>query len=257
WPQGFKLSLAVIADLHASEPTMGLERIRDVVRRTNALSADAILLLGDYTAGHKPWREPIHSADWGRELGALKAPLGVHAVLGNHDWWDDRSAQRRGAGPTFAGQALESNGIPVYDNQAVRLSKRGRPFWLAGLGDQLALLRGRHDDGRWRLQGVHDLPGTLRQVTDDAPVVLMAHEPDIFTKVPSRVALTISGHTHGGQIRPLGYAIVPGTRLGRRYSYGHVVDDNRHLIVSGGLGCSILPIRFGIPPEIVLIELGA
>ena len=104
--------------------------------------------------------------------------------------------------------------------------------------------------------GVDDLPGTLAKVTDDAPVVLMAHEPDIFAEVPRRVALTISGHTHGGQVRFLGYAPIVPSRFGRRYVYGHIVEDDRHLVVSGGLGLSGVPIRFGMPPEIVLIEIG-
>ena len=94
-------------------------------------------------------------------------------------------------------------------------------------------------------------------MTDDAPVILMAHEPDIFPHVPDRVALTVSGHTHGGQIRMLGYAPVVPSRFGNRYVYGHIVEQKRHLIVSAGLGCSGLPVRFGATPEIVMIELAA
>jgi uncharacterized protein len=85
----------------------------------------------------------------------------------------------------------------------------------------------------------------------------LAHEPDIFPKVPNRVALTVSGHTHGGQVRLAGFSPVVPSKFGNRYAYGHVVERDRHLIVSGGLGCSILPVRFGVPPEVVLVELGA
>jgi predicted MPP superfamily phosphohydrolase len=85
----------------------------------------------------------------------------------------------------------------------------------------------------------------------------MAHEPDIFPKVPDRVALTLSGHTHGGQVRLFGWSPIVPSEFGNRYAYGHVIEDGRHLIVSGGLGCSILPVRFGVPPEIVIVELGA
>jgi predicted MPP superfamily phosphohydrolase len=105
--------------------------------------------------------------------------------------------------------------------------------------------------------GVDDLAGTLRRVTDAAPVILMAHEPDIFPQVPGRVALTLSGHTHGGQVRVFGYAPIVPSKFGTRYVYGHVVEDARHLVVSGGLGCTGVPVRFGSPPEIVLLELGA
>jgi len=82
-------------------------------------------------------------------------------------------------------------------------------------------------------------------------------EPSRMTsKVPTRVALTLSGHTHGGQVRLFGYSPVVPSRYGNRYAYGHVVEDGRHLIVSGGLGTSILPLRFGVPPEVVLVDLG-
>jgi uncharacterized protein len=85
----------------------------------------------------------------------------------------------------------------------------------------------------------------------------MAHEPDIFPRVPDRVALTVSGHTHGGQVRIFGYAPIVPSSFGNRYVYGHVVEDDRNLIVSAGLGCSGVPVRFGAPPEIVMIELAA
>ena len=88
------------------------------------------------------------------------------------------------------------------------------------------------------------------------PSILMAHEPDIFRKVPDRVALTLSGHTHGGQVRLFGWSPVVPSRYGNKYAYGHVTEGDRHMIVSGGLGCSILPVRFGVPPEIVVVDLG-
>jgi predicted MPP superfamily phosphohydrolase len=94
-------------------------------------------------------------------------------------------------------------------------------------------------------------------VVDDAPVILLVHEPDVFPQVPDRVALTVAGHTHGGQVRLLGYAPFVPSRYGDRYVYGHIVEEGRHLIVSGGLGCSGMPVRFGSPPEIVMIEISA
>ena len=88
-------------------------------------------------------------------------------------------------------------------------------------------------------------------------MILLAHEPDIFTQVPARVALTIAGHTHGGQIRlPLIAPVWAPSEYGARFAYGHIVEGGRHLIVSGGLGCSKVPLRLGVPPEIVRIELG-
>jgi uncharacterized protein len=256
WPRDLKLSIAILADIHACEPYMSAARIRRICEMANALEPDVTLLLGDYAADHKWQSRAVAPAEWAEALTPLRAPLGVHAIIGNHDWWSDLTAQRDGKGPVASHRALEKVGIPVYENKSIRLVKDGRPFWLAGLGDQIALLRGK----RWnraRFKGVDDLPATLAQVTDDAPVILLAHEPDIFPQVPPRVAVTLSGHTHGGQVRLFGYSPVVPSRYGNRYAYGHMIEDNRHLIVSGGLGCSILPVRFGSPPEIVLLELGA
>ncbi len=252
WPAGFRLKIAAIADLHACDPWMSLERIERIVERTNALQADIVVLLGDYVAGHRHITRLIPAGEWAPVLAGLKAPLGVHAILGNHDWWEDKIVQREGQGPTVARRALEAAGIPVYENDAKRLSKNGRPFWLAGLGDQLAYIPARHFRPVRRI-GVDDLGATLAKVTDSAPVVLLAHEPDVAARVPARVALQLSGHTHGGQVRLLGWS--PITPSGPELAYGHI-RKNCDVIVSGGLGCSIMPFRLGVPPEIVLVTLG-
>ena len=254
WPPGLKLTLAALADVHAVVPGMSVERIRQICAAANALNPDLTLLLGDYTRGRKQgWTVP--SAAWAKALGTLRAPLGVHAVLGNHDWWDDLGVQQKGEGMPVSYRALSDNGLSVYHNRSIRLTKDGRPFWLAGLGDQLAMLPARRK-GIVKWAHLDDLPATLAQVTDDAPVILMAHEPDIFPSVPARVNLTLSGHTHGGQVRVMGYSPVVPSKYGNRYAYGHIREDGRDLIVSGGLGCSMIPVRLGVPPEILLIELG-
>jgi predicted MPP superfamily phosphohydrolase len=252
WPADFHLKIAVIADLHACDPWMSLDRIHAIVARTNALNADIIVMLGDYVAGHRHVTRFIPANEWAPVLAGLKAPLGVHAILGNHDWWEDKAVQREGQGLTNARRALETVGIPVYENDARRLTKDGRPFWLAGLGDQLAWMPARRFRPVRRI-GVDDLGATLRKVTDDAPIILLAHEPDIARRVPSRVALQLSGHTHGGQVRLLGWS--PVAPSGQRLAYGHI-RMNCDVIVSGGLGCSLMPFRIGVPPEIGLVTLG-
>jgi len=254
WPADFPLKIAVIADIHACDPWMSLERIEGIVECTNALQPDIIVLLGDYVAGVRRVTRIIPSREWAKVLTGLKAPLGVHAVMGNHDYWDDRTVQQAGHGPTVAHRALEAVGIPVYENDAVRLTKDGRPFWLAGLGDQLAYLPATRYRRVQRF-GVDDLAGTLAKVTDDAPVILLAHEPDVALRVPARVALQLSGHTHGGQVRVLGWSPAVSPKHGIRLAYGHF-RLKCDLIVSGGLGCSIMPVRFGVPPEIVEVTLG-
>jgi hypothetical protein len=261
WTPGLNLSVGVIADVHAGGPLMPAERIRAIAERTNELKPDMVVLLGDFAASHKLKTRSVAPEEWAKALSVLKAPLGVHAILGNHDWWDDLAAQRSGKGPVAGRRMLERFGIPVYENDAVRLKKDGHAFWLAGLGDQLAFvkaLRRRNRVGaRIGPKGIDDLPGTLAKVTDDAPVILLAHEPDIFAQVPKRVSITLSGHTHGGQVRLFGYSPRVPSRFGNRFAYGHIVEDNRHLIVSGGLGCSVLPVRIGVPPEVVVVDIGA
>lgn len=243
WPPGQKLSIAVVADLHAGGPNMGVERIRQVVDAANALSCDLTVLLGDFFATHKFITETVPHPAWAAELARLRAPLGVHAILGNHDWWHDIDGVRA---------ALAQVRIPVMENDAVLLGPAGRRFWLAGLGDQLAYRLGHN-----RFRGVDDLQGTLSKVATVDPVILLAHEPDIFPQIPERVALTLAGHTHGGQIRlPMVPPFWAPSAYGARFAYGHIVERNRHMIVSGGLGTSKVPLRLGMPPEIVRVTLG-
>ena len=245
WPAGRKLTITVIADLHAGGPDMTLPHVQRVVDAAQELaSPTSSCLLGDFKAWYGTFKgEPVADPLWAAELARLKAPLGTWAILGNHDWWHDLAGVR---------SALAGVQIPMLENKAVLLGAAGEQFWLAGLGDQLA-----YQLGRGRFRGVDDLPGTLAQVRTDDPVLLLAHEPDIFPTVPDRVALTLAGHTHGGQIRvPLIWPHFVPSRFGARYAYGHVIENDRHLIVSGGLGTSIIPARLGVPPEIVHITLG-
>jgi len=163
----------------------------------------------------------------------------------------DRHAVLTHKGPPRAQLAFEDAGIQVLSNKAVRLGKDGLPFWVTGTDSMLAYWIGRN-----KFQGMDDLPGTLAQVTDNAPIIHMAHEPDLFPAIPERVSITVSGHTHGGQVRILGYSPVVPSNYGNRFAYGHIIENGRHLLVSGGLGVSTIPVRLGIPPEITVLDLG-
>ena len=250
WPAVLKLRIVVLTDLHACVPFMDAARIRTICGQANALEPDIILLLGDYGTGPR-FSRALAPAAWAAELERLAAPLGVHAILGNHDYDGNAS----GDSITAAQPALEAVGIPVYINRAGRTETASGAFWLAGLGDQFAFQprRSRSFD---KGQGVDDLAGTLAQVTTEEPIILMAHEPDLFPDTPARVALTLSGHTHGGQVKLFSRTPVVPSRHGSQYVHGHIVEEDRHLIVSAGLGYSGLPIRFGAPAEIVQIDLG-
>jgi len=244
WPSEQRLTVTVIADLHAGGPDMLLPHIREVVQTANGLRSDLIVLLGDFIASYRHFGTRVVDTDWAAELARLSAPLGVWAILGNHDWWHDLKGVRG---------ALSGVRIPILENRAVLLRGGNQQFWLAGLGDQLA-----HPLGHGRFRGADDLPGTLSQIRTIDPVILLAHEPDIFPSVPPRVSLTLAGHTHGGQIRlPFVWPLYVPSRYGARFAYGHVVEERRHLLVSGGLGTSVIPARLGVPPEVVHVTLGA
>ncbi len=138
------------------------------------------------------------------------------------------------------------------ENSVQRVEAKRGAFWLAGTASIVAIPLGGN-----RYRGLDDLPATLGAVTDAEPVILLAHEPDLFVRVPERVSLTLSGHTHGGQVRLFGRSFVTPSEFGNRFAYGHVEEAGRHLIVSGGLGASIVPVRLGVPPEIVVIDIPA
>ncbi len=251
WTPGLKLRIALVSDLHCVDPWMPLSRFEKIIETVNAMEPDLILGLGDYVAGIHFRSGTVPAADIAQAARALKAPLGFYSINGNHDWWDDSTAQRQQAGPPLAQRMFEDAGIPVLTNKAVQLNKDGLPFWLLGTDSMVAF-----NKGRGHFIGADDLPGALAQVTDDTPIIHMAHEPDLFTQVPKRISLTLSGHTHGGQVRLFGYSPVVPSAFGNRFAYGHVIENDQHLLVSGGLGVSMIPVRFGVPPEINLLELG-
>lgn len=229
---GQTLRIALVADPHMAWPWMTIERLKTVADKTNDLDADIILLLGDYVGTH-PFKRAITPADAAPAFKHFKARDGVYAIFGNHDF-DNRA-------PGWDA-AMKATGIPFLENRALKIRAGGIDLWLAGLEDQ-------------QFQNP-DIRATLAQVTDDAPVVMMMHEPDLFPEIPVSVMLSVAGHTHGGQISPpgIGPLIVP-SRFGTKYAYGHIQENGKNLIVSGGLGVSILPVRFGCPPEIVLVTL--
>ena len=233
------LKIALLTDLHVGAPHMSPGRLRDIVGRVNEESPDLVIITGDFVIGGKDHEGGVAGGTFvepepiAEELKLLSAPLGAYAVLGNHDHWYDGERVAR---------ALRGAGLRVLENEAVRVESGGRAFWLAGVADM------------WTRRP--DIEGALREVSSDDPVILFTHNPDIFPKVPPRVSLTLAGHTHGGQVSlPLvGRPVVP-SQFGQRYAYGHVVEGGRHLYVSGGVGTSIIPARFRVPPEIVILTL--
>lgn len=253
WTPGLQLKAAVLADIHACEPLMSAARIRHIAAVTSSLQPDIIFLLGDFNAGHRYVTAPVYPAQWGEALSILKAPLGIYAILGNHDWWHGALPRTRSDDGESVRRALLDANFEVLENKSVRLAKDGLPFWVAGLGDQLA-----YPVGRRQFEGFDDLSGTLAQVSDDSPLLLLAHEPFVFHRVPARVSLTLCGHTHGGQVNlPVVTRLFTEDQFGMEKVYGHIVESGRHMIISAGLGTSVAPVRLFRPPEIVLLTIGA
>jgi predicted MPP superfamily phosphohydrolase len=231
------LKVALVSDLHVGSPFWGPSHMRELVQQVNGLRPDLILLAGDYMIDHVPLGTKVAPETIADVLAPLSAPLGVFAVLGNHDCWND-PARVRGA--------LVRRGLRVLEDEAVTLSFHGQPLTLVGLADQMT-----HVDRAAEV--LADLPSR-----DDASVLVLVHEPDVFAHMDARVSLVLAGHTHGGQVKLpwLGRPRVSiATRFGERYAAGAVVEGARHLFVTTGVGTSVFPIRLGVPPEIVLLTL--
>jgi len=252
WPAGKKLRICVIADLHACEPWVGAAKVRQIAELANSLKPDMTVLLGDFNGGHNFVTGPVMPDQWGEALSILKAPLGSYAILGNHDMWHGALPRMDSDEGESVRRALKGANIKLLENEAVRLTHDDQPFWLLGLGDQIA-----YRVGHGRFRGLDDLRGTLAQVSDDAPALLLAHEPFIFPRVPERISLTLCGHTHGGQVNLpiIGPAMLEYGRS-MKYIYGYINERGREMIISGGIGTSMAPIRFRRPPEILDIHLG-
>ena len=232
WPKGQKpLRLLLMSDIHVQGPDMQPERLLRIVEQANALAPDIVLMAGDFI-GDRELRTRSYSAEeMAAPLAALRAPLGRFAVLGNHDHWNNAPAVRA---------ALERAGIKVLINQAVRVG----PLALGGLDDDHT---SRSDLGRTLV---------AMQMAGGVPI-LLSHSPDPFPALPEDVPLMLAGHTHCGQIRLPGIGpIATASRHGKRYACGRIDERGRTLIVSAGLGTSVLPFRIGAAPDMWLIELG-
>lgn len=233
WNSNKPLKIVLLADVHAIYPWMTDAHLDDVVEKANSLDPDIVLLLGDYVATH-PFGKQINPDDGVRSYKNLKSVCGAFAILGNHDLHKSKGWP----------EALAKTGIPVLRNEARKIECAGQSFWISGL------------DEWW--YGHADMPRTMNAITDKSPVIFMTHNPDAFVEVPQSVALTVAGHTHGGQIRfpfiGAVSAVVP-SEYGSRYDRGYLIEDGKHLVVSSGLGMTGLPMRLLCPPEITVVTL--
>ncbi|HEX8141909.1 MAG TPA: metallophosphoesterase [Pyrinomonadaceae bacterium] len=236
WPPAFDhLRIVLISDLHVGSPHITIEKLRQIVATINQQQADLVLIAGDFVIQDVLGGEFVGPEAIAAELKNLRARDGVFAVLGNHDWWYD--------GERIKG-ALSSAGIRMLENEVAQIERDGRSIWIAGLADLWT-----------RPQQIN---ATLGKVKGQATIIALTHNPDIFPDIPPSVALTLAGHTHGGQVNlPLiGRRIVP-SQYKERYAIGHIIENGHHLYVTPGIGTSILPVRFRVPPEISVITINS
>jgi predicted MPP superfamily phosphohydrolase len=226
-PGSKPLSIALLSDAHVSGFGMSLDavRLRAIAEQVRELDPDLIVLGGDFTGPGARLEDAL------TPLSTMAAPLGIVAVLGNHDYDTGRGARDMAA-------AIRRAGIAPLVNDHVDVG----PVVVAGLDDL------------WK--GSSDIGEANRAIADarGRPVVLVSHVPDVFPQVPSGIAVTLAGHTHGAHaVLPLVGPIVSSSRFGQRYRRGEIVERGRTMIVTSGLGG--LAFRWNVPPEIALVTL--
>lgn len=247
--RGAPITIAALSDTHVASPHVSAARMRRIVARVNELRPDLVVLLGDYAGGHEPEAMRFQS-ERSEVLGGvaafaeLEARYGVIGVIGNHNSWFGRPSIER---------ALQGAGVATLWNQNVVIDRLGGDIVVAGLADE------------WT--GEPDFNAALQGAPPDAPdIILLAHSPDSFANLPAPhavpmlgaeryPAIMLAGHGHCGQVTIplLGRPVLP--LRNKHYGCHLIHDGGKTIYATGGIGTSILPVRFLNPPEIVLITL--
>ncbi len=235
--QGSPLKIGLMADIHVGGWHVDAERAWRLSEKLNDLTPDIVLLAGDFINGHVPktlrtGQENLEIEQGIKNLGKLSAPLGVYAVLGNHDAWYGEEQIR---------SLLGNANIGILDNQNSLIKSEKFQFCLIGLADSLT--------------GIRDTT-VFADCAAGNDIIAFMHSPDSFYLLRSDTDLALAGHTHGGQINiPFIGRRITSTIAGRKYAYGRIDLGGIQAFVTAGIGTSILPARFRAPPEIVLITL--
>ena len=233
WPDGApSLRVLALSDVHVSGPDMPPERVVRIARQLNRLSPDLILVAGDLISEKRSATKLYTEEQVAAPFAAFKARLGMIVSPGNHDHWVDLDAMIA---------ALKKRGIAVLQNEAVR---RG-PMRIGAVDDDYT--------------GNDDIPATFAALDalGDGPTLIVSHTPDIVPNLPRPVAAIFAGHTHCGQISlPVIGPLTTLSRYGDRFACGMVRDGGQTVFVGAGLGTSILPLRFGAPPDVWLVTFG-
>ena len=220
------LRIVHLSDLHYG-PLTSSEHLIRAAKVANDLRPDLIFLTGDYIS-----QDRIYAAPCAEVVGKLRARYGVYAILGNHDHWTDAK---------LIADLFRAEGIRMLINEGMRIDINGASFWLAGVDDTMV--------------GLEDLTLALAGSSDSELRIVLAHNPIILRRAAAAgVDLVLSGHTHGGQVTLRSEKNGAG-RPRRRLLRGLGRRGNTQIYVSRGLGTVVLPIRYGCPPEVSVLEL--
>lgn len=243
------LKIVAVSDIHGGSNAVTEEKLRKIVETVNAQNADLVVLLGDYVSQQHSDRSKLKMpvATIADNLAGIHAKYGVFVVLGNHDGWYGDSDVRN---------EFSRIGYKVLENELAFIEKDGQKLRVFGLRDHM------------KIRNWQKFSAEARQILEaneqSGDVIVLEHSPDILPvitgdlSVSNDLKLILAGHTHGGQVRfpLLGSLIVPSS-YGQKYALGHVMENNVDMFVTTGIGTSILPFRFLVPPEIAVLTINA
>lgn len=226
------LKIAVVGDIHAGKPFFEDWRVKKIVDKINSLSPDIVLLVGDYVNGGW-YQSSMNLEKLASLLSKIKAPLGVYAILGNHDYLYGAGQIRK---------MINSTNIKLLENSNAKVDTPKGSFYISGIADPLS--------------ADYSYSQALKGIGKNSPVIFLSHTPDVFREIPSEASIAFSGHTHGGQVKlPFIGALFSNTFAKDKLIEGEYRNGPKTIFVTRGLGTSRLPVRFLCTPVISLITL--
>ena len=219
------IRVAFLTDFHLRK--RDYKRLDKIVSKTNQQNPNLVLIGGDFANGHSG-NNTMNPDIVAQKLGLLNAP--VYSVLGNHDWWTDGNK---------ISKALKDNNIKVLENSSARIILKNRYVDIIGLAD----LSTRSID----------VASAFKRTA--VPRLVISHNPDVYYDIIDRANMIFAGHTHGGQfILPFMRPLFVPSKYGAKFASGLMTPEKNQMIISKGLGTSILPIRLNCKPEIIIVD---